>query len=152
VRALRRWRGACGLAARVVRRRIRGRRLLSARARSTDDRTATLAIAGLAVSTWPLPAHLPSYGFALALAANGVCSGLYFPRFFATVTLRTPESLRARVSAAVTTAISVTGPIGCACAGLALERVSITATYAVVVASATPGAAIVVAASAPRRL
>jgi MFS family permease len=126
--------------------------LLSARARSTDDRTGTLAIAGLAVSTWPLLAHLPSYGVALAIAANGVCSGLYFPRFFAAVTLRTPESLRARVSATVTTAISVTGPIGFVGAGLLLEHASISATYAVVVAAATVGAAIVVAASVPRRL
>jgi hypothetical protein len=45
----------------------------------------------------------------------------------------------------------VTGPIGFAGAGLAPERASITATYAVVVASATLGAAIVVAAAAPRR-
>ena len=126
--------------------------LVSARARSIDDRTGTLAIAGLAVSTWPLLAHLPSYGVALALAANGVCSGLFYPRFFAAVTLRTPESLRARVSATVTTAISVTGPIGFAGAGLMLEHASISATYAVVVASATVGAAIVVAAAVPRRL
>jgi MFS family permease len=125
--------------------------LLSARARSADDRTGALAIAGLAVSTWPLLAHLPSYGVALALASNGFCSGLFFPRFFAAVTLRTPEPLRARVSATGTTAISVTGPIGFAGAGLLLERASITATYAVVVASATLGAAIVVAASVPRR-
>jgi MFS family permease len=126
--------------------------LLSAGARSADDRTGTLAIAGLAVSTWPLLAHLPSYGVALAIAANGVCSGLFFPRFFAAVTLRTPEPLRARVSATVTTAISATGPIGFAVAGLLLERASITATYAVVVASVTAGAAIVVAASVPHRL
>jgi Transmembrane secretion effector len=121
--------------------------LVSARARSVADRTGTLAIAGLAVSTWPLVAHLPSYGVALALAANGICSGLFYPRFFAAVTLRTPEPLRARVRATVTTAISTTGPIGFVGAGLLLEHVSISATYAVVVAAATVGAAIVVGAS-----
>jgi hypothetical protein len=61
--------------------------LLSSRARSADDRVAMLAIAGIAISTWPLLASLPSYGVALAVAANGVCSGLFFPRFFAAVTL-----------------------------------------------------------------
>src|SRR5919204_546329 len=111
--------------------------LLSARARSVNDRTATLAIAALAVSTWPLVAPLPSYGVALAVAANGVCSGLYFPRFFASLTLPTPEPLRARVNAAVTTAISATGPIGFAAAGLLLQQVSLTATYAVIALSAT---------------
>ena len=121
--------------------------LLSARARSVNDRTATLAIAALAVSTWPLVAQLPSYGVALAVAANGVCSGLYFPRFFASVTLRTPEPLRARVNAAVTTAISATGPIGFAAAGLLLQQVSLTATYAVIALSATMGAAVVAAVS-----
>jgi hypothetical protein len=55
------------------------------------------------------------------------------------------------VSATVTTATSVTGPIGFVGAGLLLEHASISAAYAVVVASATVGAAIVVAASVPRR-
>ena len=123
--------------------------LLSSRARSVDDRVAMLAIGGIAVSTWPLLAPLPSYGVALAVAANGVFSGLYFPRFFASVTLRTPEPLRARVRAAVTTAMSATGPIGFVGAGLLLEHAaSVTAAYALVAASATAGAAIVVAASA----
>ena len=47
----------------------------------------------------------------------------------------------------MTTAISVTGPVGFAGAGLLLEHVSITATYAMVVTAATVGAAIVVAAA-----
>jgi ribosomal protein S18 acetylase RimI-like enzyme len=122
--------------------------LLSARARSTRGGRTTIAIVGLAVSTWPLLAHLPSYGVAVAIAANGVCSGLFFPRFFASVTLRTPEPLRARVMTTVTTAISATGPIGFAAAGLLLGHASVTATYAVIAASATIGAGIVVAASA----
>jgi hypothetical protein len=118
-----------------------------ATSRSVDDRTTTLAIAGIAVSTWPLLAPLPNYGVALAIAANGVFSGLFFPRFFASVTLRTPEALRARVSAAVTTAISATGPVGFVGGGLLLEHASVTAAYALVAASASAGAAIVVAAT-----
>jgi MFS family permease len=122
--------------------------LLSSRARSVDDRVTMLAIAGIAVSTWPLLAPLPSYGVALAVATNGVFSGLYFPRFFASVTLRTPEPLRARVSAAVTTAISATGPVGFVGAGLLLEHAaSVTAAYTLVAASASVGAAVVVAAT-----
>ena len=122
--------------------------LLSSRARSVDDRVTMLAIAGIAVSTWPLLAPLPSYGVALAVATNGVFSGLYFPRFFASVTLRTPEPLRARVSAAVTTAISATGPVGFVGAGLLLEHAaSVTAAYTLVAASASVGAVVVVAAT-----
>jgi MFS family permease len=120
--------------------------LVSTRARSVDGRTGTLAIAALALTTWPLLFSLPSYGVALAIAANGVCSGLFFPRFFASVTLRTPRALRGRVSAAVNTAISATGPIGFVGAGLLLQHASLRATYALVAGAATLGAAIVVAA------
>jgi MFS family permease len=121
--------------------------LVSSRARSVDDRTAMLAIAGIAVSTWPLLAPLPSYGVALAIAANGVCSGLFFPRFFASVTLRTPAGLRGTVSATVNTAISATGPLGFVGAGLLLQHTaSLTPAYGLVVAVATVGAAIVVSA------
>ena len=120
--------------------------LLSTRARSVDGRTARLAIVALALTTWPLLLTLPSYGVAIAIAANGLFSGLFFPRFFASVTLRTPRALRARVSAAVNTAISATGPIGFVGAGLLLQHASLRATYAVVAGSATVGAAIVVVA------
>jgi hypothetical protein len=100
-----------------------------------------LALVGLAVTTWPLLLTLPSYGVALAIAANGFCSGLYFSRFFASVTLRTPRPLRARVSAAVNTLISATGPIGFVGAGLLLQHASLRATYALVATAATLGAA-----------
>ena len=123
--------------------------LLSTRARTVDGRTARLAMVGLALTTWPLLTSLPSYGVALVIAANGLCSGLFFPRFFASVTLRTPKVLRARVSAAVNTAISATGPIGFVGAGLLLQHASLQATYAVVAGSATLGAAIVVTAMIP---
>jgi predicted MFS family arabinose efflux permease len=116
--------------------------LLTTRARSIDGRIAALALAGLAVTTWPLLVTLPSYGVALAIAANGVCSGLYFSRFFTSVTLRTPPALRARVSAAVNTLISGTGPVGFVAAGLLLQHASLRATYTLVAVAATLGAAI----------
>ncbi len=120
--------------------------LLTTRGRSLDGRIVGLALAGLALTTWPLLLTLPSYGVALAIAANGVCSGLYFSRFFTSVTLRTPPALRARVSAAVNTLISSTGPIGFVAAGLLLQHASLRATYALVAAAATLGAAIALAA------
>jgi hypothetical protein len=122
--------------------------LLSSQARSVNQRTTNLAIAGIAVSTWPLLAPLPSYGLALAIAAHGIFSGLFYPRFFASVTLRTPPPLRGRVTASVNTAISATGPIGFVGAGLLLQHAeSVTATYGLVVATASIGAAIVLAAT-----
>ena len=106
----------------------------------------TRLFVGLAVTTWPLLLTLPSYGVALAIAANGVCSGLYFSRFFASVTLRTPPALRARVSAAVNTLISATGPVGFVAAGVMLQHASLRATYALVAIAATLGAAMALAA------
>jgi MFS family permease len=120
--------------------------LLITRANTIDGRTARLGLVGLAVTTWPLLLTLPSYGVALAIAANGVCSGLYFSRFFASVTLRTPPPLRARVSAAVNTLISATGPVGFVGAGLLLQHASLRATYLLVAAAATLGAALALAA------
>jgi MFS family permease len=124
--------------------------LLTTRARSVDGRTARLAIIGLAVTTWPLLFALPRYAVALLVAANGVCSGLYFSRFFASVTLRTPRALRARVAAAVNTLISATGPIGFVGAGLLLQQASLRATYALVAGATTLGAAIVLTAMTAR--
>ena len=124
--------------------------LLTTRARSIDGRIAALALVGLAATTWPLLLTLPSYGVALAIAANGVCSGLYFSRFFTSVTLRTPPALRARVSASVNTLISATGPVGFVAAGLLLQHASLRATYALVAAAATLGAAIALAAMRTR--
>jgi hypothetical protein len=123
--------------------------LASARARRVDDRVAVAALVGGAVATWPLLASLPAWGIALAVAANGVCSGLFFPRFFAALTVRTPPALRAGVSTGVTTTISATGPLGFVGAGLLLQgSTSARAGFGLAVGAATLGAAIVVAAAA----
>ena len=120
--------------------------VMSSRARSTGGRTADWAIAGLAVSTWPLVFALPAWAVGVAVAANGVASGLFFPRFFATTTIRTPEPLRARVMTAVHTTLSATGPIGFVAAGFLLHSTgSPTAGFVLVAAAMTAGAAIALA-------
>jgi predicted MFS family arabinose efflux permease len=116
--------------------------LLSTRARAASDRTSAFAIVGLAGTTWPLVLLLPSYGVAVAVAANGVCSGIFFTRFFASVAVRTPEALRARVGAAVNTFVSATGPVGFFTAGVLLQHASVRSAYALVAGTATAGAAI----------
>jgi hypothetical protein len=127
--------------------------LASTRARSDRDRMATLAIVGIAASTWPLLFDLPAWAAAIAVAANGVCSGLFFPRFFSALTVRTPERLRARVTTSVMTLISATGPLGFVGAGFLLHATgSVTAGFVLVAAAVTVGAAVVAvggAASAP---
>jgi predicted MFS family arabinose efflux permease len=123
--------------------------LLSSRARRVGDRFASFAIVGLAVSTWPLVAPLPAWAVAVAVAANGVFAGLFFPRFFSSLTVRTPAALRARVTASVTTVISAAGPLGFVGAGLLLHRsASVTPGFVLVAAAATLGAVIVASAGA----
>lgn len=120
--------------------------IVSSRARSTSGRTADLAILGLAVSTWPLVFVLPAWAVGVAVAANGVASGLFFPRFFAALTTRTPEPIRARVMTAVHTVMSATGPIGFVAAGFLLHSTgSPTAGFVLVAAAFTAGAAIAIA-------
>jgi MFS family permease len=120
--------------------------LVSARARRVSDRTAVLAIVALAVTTWPLVFDLPAWAVAVCVFANGVCSGLFFPRFFSSLTVRTPAPLRARVTTSVNTLISATGPLGFAGAGLLLHATgNVTAGFVLVVAATTLGAAIVAA-------
>jgi predicted MFS family arabinose efflux permease len=118
--------------------------LLSSRAKGSSDRTATLAVAGMAAATLPLVFALPAWAVALAVGANGLCSGLFFPRFFAAVTIRTPPELRPTVMTSTMTAISSTGPLGFLGAGLLLQHLeSPTAGFTLVVAAMTLGAAVV---------
>ncbi len=120
--------------------------LVSTRAKSIDDRVATLAIVALAVSTWPLVFELPAWAVAVSVGVNGICSGLFFPRFFSALTIRTPIELRARVTASAHTLLSATGPLGFVGAGLLLHgSQSATAGFVLVVAATTVGAAIVAA-------
>jgi MFS family permease len=117
--------------------------LLSSRARRVDGPTTPLAVAGIAASTWLLPLPVPVWVTAFAVVANGVCAGLFFPRFFAALTTSTPPALRARVLTAVTIGISMPGLVGFLGAGLLAEGTGSTwASFVLVTASATAGALI----------
>jgi predicted MFS family arabinose efflux permease len=121
--------------------------LLSSRAKESGDRTATLAVAGMAAATLPLLFALPAWAVAVAVGTNGVCSGLFFPRFFAAVTVRTPPELRPTVMTSTMTAISSMGPLGFLGAGLLLQHLaSPTVGFVLVAAAFTVGAVVVAAA------
>jgi MFS family permease len=125
--------------------------LLSARAKETSDRAAVLAVLGMAAATVPLLFDIPAWAVAVSVAANGLCSGLFFPRFFAAITIRTPAELRPTVMTSTMTAISSTGPLGFLGAGLLLQNAeSATAGFALVVAAFAAGA-VVVATGVPAR-
>jgi hypothetical protein len=119
--------------------------LISSRARRTGGHTMAWAVAGIAASTWLLLLPVPIGAVAAAVAANGVCSGLFFPRFFSAVTTGTPLALRARVMTSVTIAISAPAPLGFLGAGLLAQRTgSTTASLLLVAAAATLGAGLTV--------
>jgi MFS family permease len=123
--------------------------LISSRARGTGGRTAAIAVAGLAVTTWLLLPPVPIWAVAGAVAVIGGCSGLYFPRFFAALTTRTPPALRARVMTSVTVAIAAPAPLGFLGAGLLAQHTDSTAPSLIAVAASTTlGAATIVLAGA----
>jgi hypothetical protein len=126
--------------------------LVSARAKETSDRAAALAVLGMAAATVPLLFDIPAWAVAISVAANGVCSGLFFPRFFAAVTIRTPAELRPTVMTSTMTAISSTGPLGFLGAGLLLQNAaSATAGFVLVVTAFTAGAVVVAAGALARQ-
>jgi MFS family permease len=122
--------------------------LIASRATRIDDRRAQLALVGAAVSALLMLVPLPAWWMGLCVVANGICSGLFFPRFFAALTVRTPAALRARVMATVTTVLSAPGPIGFIAAGLLLQYAASPSFSLALVAGATAlGALIVVSAA-----
>jgi MFS family permease len=116
--------------------------LISARARSTGGRTAVLAVAGMAVAAWMLLLPAPPWVWGLGIAGVGVASGLFYPRFFASLTTSTPPALRARVLTSVTIVISAPGPIGFVCAGF-LAQHSTVASRLLIGVAATIGALLI---------
>ncbi len=124
--------------------------LISSRARRTGGRTAAWALAGIAASGWLLLLPVPAWALTAVVAADGVCSGLFFPRFFSAVTTRTPPALRARVMTSVNIAISAPGPLGFLGAGLLAQRTGSTAPSLLLVAvAASLGALVTARAPAP---
>jgi MFS family permease len=125
--------------------------LISSRARTTGGHTAAWAVAGIAASMWLLLLPVPVWALVGAVAANGLCSGLFFPRFFSALTAGTPPALRARVMTTVTIAMSAPAPLGFLGAGLLAQRTgSTTPSLLLVAISATLGAAITVRGTATR--
>jgi MFS family permease len=118
--------------------------LLSARARATGGHTALIAVVTAAGVSWLLLLPLAWWAIALVVGANGVCAGLFFPRFFAALTTRTPAELRGRVMTSATVAASAPAPLGFLGAGLLSEATGTpTASLVLVAAAATVGAAVI---------
>jgi MFS family permease len=116
--------------------------LILSRARSTGGRTALLAVTLMAAAAWVLLLPAPPWVWGLAIGAIGVASGLFYPRFFASLTTTTPSALRARVLASVTIVISAPAPLGFIGAGF-LAQHSTVASRLLIGAAATLGAALV---------
>ena len=70
---------------------------------------------------WLLALSLPEAGYVAVMLVAGVLNGVVNPSLHATLTLRTPISVRAKASTAVLTLSSVGGPVALAGAGPALD-------------------------------
>jgi len=116
--------------------------LMSSRARRSGGRTAVLAVCGLAAVSWVLLLPVPTWLWGLAIAGTGVASGLFYPRFFSSITANTPPVLRARVLTSVTIVISAPGSIGFVGAGLFAQHSTVGGRL-LVAAAATAGAAVI---------
>jgi hypothetical protein len=98
--------------------------LASSRARTVGSPIASWAVGGIAVTIGLLLLPAPVWVAMTIVAANGVCAGLFFPRFFSALTARTPPALRARVMTSVTIGISAPAPLGFLGAGVLTENAS----------------------------
>jgi MFS family permease len=70
---------------------------------------------------WLLALSLPEAGYVGVMLGAGVLNGVVNPSLHATITLRTPTSVRAKASTALLTLSSVGGPLALAGAGPALD-------------------------------
>jgi len=85
-------------------------------------RLASFAILGFAVPIWVLPLLPPAPVVVTALFAAMCCTPLVNGPTLAVLTARTPESLRAKVMAAVVSINTIATPLGLLLAGQVLER------------------------------
>lgn len=111
-------------------------------------RTARVSYAGTALAMWVLVLGPSAPAVIIAVAVNGVCTGLFMPALFAEMTLRTPSALRAKTLAAANVVFSVTGPLGFIGVGLLLQH-TISTRPAFVAIAATASVALAVVLSAP---
>jgi MFS family permease len=116
--------------------------LLATRAQNASGPAMARSVLVVAVSSWVLLLPVPIWVWALAIALIGVGSGMFFPRFFSTVTTSTPPTLRALVLSTVHIAIGMPGPIGFVAAGV-LAQYSTFASRLLIVAAASVGGMIV---------
>lgn len=116
------------------------------RMKNPTDRGAIAAICGFAAATWLLFLAPRPWLVVVAVAGCGLANGVFYARFFATLTVRVPAALNAKVMTAVTVALSSLGPVGYVVAGRLLQRTgSATSSLGVIAAIATVGAVVVVA-------
>jgi MFS family permease len=96
--------------------------LISARAQRVGGQVQAWALVAIAGSMWLLLLPVPPWALAGAVVLDGIGSGLFFPRFFSTITTGNPPALRARVMTSVNIAISAPGPLGFLGAGILAQR------------------------------
>jgi hypothetical protein len=120
--------------------------LIATRAQNTGGPTMARSVLVVAVSSWVLLLPASIWVWALAIAMIGVGSGMFFPRFFSTVTTSTPPSLRALVLSTVHIAISMPGPIGFVAAGVLAQYSTFASRLLIVVAASIGGTVVAYAA------
>jgi hypothetical protein len=114
--------------------------LVSAGSRRVARHRIGWALVSMTAVAWCLVPRQPAWTVTLGVAGVGVCSGLYFPRLFAALTLRPPVGLRGPVMTTAQTLMTTTGPLGYVSAGLLLERGAVSAGFLLVAAATTLGA------------
>jgi hypothetical protein len=123
--------------------------LIGTRQRFSGPGVGPIALVGMAVAAVALTIHSPLWTKGILVGVIGIAFGLYFPGFFAIVTVRTPPALRATVLTALNVVISAPGPIGFLGAG-ALNQIEAGAGLLLVATTGVVGAAIVIAARTGR--
>jgi MFS family permease len=123
--------------------------LLATRRRFAAPRVGPLALIGFATAALALTIPSPLWTKGVLVGVVGVAFGLYFPGFFAMVTVRTPPAQRATVLTALNVVISAPGPVGFLVAGV-LNQIGAGAGLLLVAVAGVIGVAIVIAARTGR--
>jgi MFS family permease len=123
--------------------------LLATRRRFAGPGVGPIALAGMAAAALALVVPSPLWTKGILVGLVGVAFGLYFPGFFAMVTVRTPPASRATVLTALNVTISAPGPLGFLAAGV-LNQISAGAGLVLVAGASVVGVTIVAAARSGR--
>jgi MFS family permease len=106
---------------------------------------ASTAVLGIALPIWLLATSPPLAIALAALAFSGFSNPFTNAPFFAILTTRTPEALRAKVISAVITFATIAGPLGLLAAGPLIEHAGLNWTFAVVAAGETAASLLFIA-------